>query len=303
MPYATGLVSTYFNSRTIQAFYGIIVILTTVCNLLLHNALDKPNFGNEVLLSQTESYRKMLLPDICIKVLGLILGLLVYPPIMMFSVLIAATYSLLSHRIYLTEGKQMKRIISILLSIVLVLVLSACAGRNNGTKDENTNFYTISNESLDKQSTKETDNVDSAEHTGEESENISDLETDETTDKSSDILVVYFSRTGEQYTVGVIDEGNTAIVAKMIAEETGADLFEILPVDDHYPMTYSELTDVAKNEQNSGARPEYAGELPDLSKYDTIFIGAPVWWGDWPMIIDFLGNLFFALQMYVKMRY
>ena len=101
----------------------------------------------------------------------------------------------------------------------------------------------------------------------------------------SRILVVYFSRTGEQYTVGVIDHGNTAIVAEMIAEETGADLFEVLPVDDHYPMTYDELTDVAKQEQNENARPAYAGEVPDLSKYDTIFIGAPVWWGDWPMIM------------------
>ncbi|MBQ5354420.1 MAG: flavodoxin [Clostridia bacterium] len=98
-------------------------------------------------------------------------------------------------------------------------------------------------------------------------------------------LVVYFSRTGEQYTVGVIDKGNTAIVAEMIAEETGADLFELVPADDHYPMTYAELTDVAKREQNEGARPEYAGEVPDLSAYDTIFIGAPVWWGDWPMIL------------------
>ena len=50
-------------------------------------------------------------------------------------------------------------------------------------------------------------------------------------------------------------------------------------------MTYDELTDVAKREQNEGARPEYAGEIPDLSGYDTIFIGAPVWWGDWPMIL------------------
>ena len=99
------------------------------------------------------------------------------------------------------------------------------------------------------------------------------------------ILVVYFSRTGEQYTVGVIEEGNTAIVAKMIADQTGADLFEVLPADDHYPMTYSELTDVAKREQSKKARPEYAGEVPDLSQYSTIFIGAPVWWGDWPMIM------------------
>lgn len=52
-------------------------------------------------------------------------------------------------------------------------------------------------------------------------------------DTASDILVMYFSRTGEQYTVGVIDKGNTAIAAEMIAEQTGADLFEVLPVDDH----------------------------------------------------------------------
>ena len=102
---------------------------------------------------------------------------------------------------------------------------------------------------------------------------------------SSEILVVYFSRTGEQYNVGVIDKGNTAIVADMIAEQTGADVFEILPQEDYYPYTYNELTDVAKKELNENARPEYAGEVPELSQYSTIFIGAPVWWGDWPMIM------------------
>ena len=107
----------------------------------------------------------------------------------------------------------------------------------------------------------------------------------EESENGTDILVVYFSRTGEQYTVGVIDEGNTAIVAKMIGEATGADLFEVLPENDTYPMTYDELTEVAKQEQNDNARPAYAGEAPDLSKYDTIFIGSPVWWGDWPMIM------------------
>ncbi len=107
----------------------------------------------------------------------------------------------------------------------------------------------------------------------------------ETANAASDTLVLYFSRTGEQYVVGVIDKGNTAIVAEMIAEQTGADMFEVLPADDHYPMTYEALTDVAKQEQNENARPEYSGTLPDLSKYSTIFIGSPVWWGDWPMIM------------------
>jgi flavodoxin len=116
-------------------------------------------------------------------------------------------------------------------------------------------------------------------------EETAEEETGEDAVSEGGVLVVYFSRTGEQYQVGVIDKGNTAIVAEMVAEKTGADLFEVVPADDHYPMTYAELTDVAKQEQNDNARPEYAGEVPDLSQYDTIFIGAPVWWGDWPMIM------------------
>ena len=105
-------------------------------------------------------------------------------------------------------------------------------------------------------------------------------------ENDSNILVVYFSRTGEQYTVGVIDKGNTSIVADMIAEVTGADMFEILPEEDYYPYTYDALTDVAMQELRANARPAYQKEeLPDLSLYSTIFIGAPVWWGDWPMIM------------------
>lgn len=102
---------------------------------------------------------------------------------------------------------------------------------------------------------------------------------------ASRILVLYFSRTGEQYNVGVIEKGNTAIVAEMISEATGADLYELLPADDHYPTTYKELTDVGLQEQRERARPAYMDTVPDLSGYDTIFIGAPVWWGDWPMIM------------------
>lgn len=104
-------------------------------------------------------------------------------------------------------------------------------------------------------------------------------------DVSGKILVVYFSRTGEQYSVGVIDKGNTAIVAEAIIDATGADAFEILPADDHYPTTYKELTDVGMQEQREKTRPAIAGELPDLSGYETVFIGSPVWWGDWPMIL------------------
>ena len=175
----------------------------------------------------------------------------------------------------------MKRLFSILITCVLACSLAACG--NAGSSTENNSSAAPSAE-ISSQSTAEDDKT-APEQTDEPVTETPADNADGSDSEGSRILVVYFSRTGEQYTVGVIDHGNTAIVAEMIADETGADLFEILPEDDHYPMTYAELTDVAKKEQNENARPAYAGEVPDLSQYDTVFIGAPVWWGDWPMIM------------------
>ena len=79
-------------SKTIQGFYGGVVIVTTVINWCLHKALDKPNVDNKELLALTEAYRKLLIPDILIKVIGMVLALTVYPLIMSYSVLIAAAY-------------------------------------------------------------------------------------------------------------------------------------------------------------------------------------------------------------------
>lgn len=119
----------------------------------------------------------------------------------------------------------------------------------------------------------------------ESTQPVQQLEETDSSQPVSDTLVIYFSRTGEQYDVGVIEKGNTAIVAEIIAEETGADTFEILPEADTYPTTYKELTEFAKQEQNDKARPAIAGPIPDLTGYRRVFIGAPVWWGDWPMIL------------------
>ena len=97
------------------------------------------------------------------------------------------------------------------------------------------------------------------------------------------VLVAYFSRTGEQYGVGNITEGNTAIVAKIIASKTNGDLFEIKVAKDNYPKGYMELTEYAKKELQANARPEIVGKVENFDQYDTIFIGFPVWWGDKPM--------------------
>ena len=163
----------------------------------------------------------------------------------------------------------MKKIIAIILAAVTLFALAACGTTNEPATSGSTPSTPESTAAKN-----ETSNSNAA------------SETEQTTEPAAvtKILVVYFSRTGEQYSVGNIDKGNTAIVAEMVAEKTGADLYEILPETDYYPYTYKELTDVAKKEQNEKARPKIKGNLPDVSKYDTVFIGAPVWWGDWPMI-------------------
>ena len=107
-------------------------------------------------------------------------------------------------------------------------------------------------------------------------------------------LVTYFSHAGENYNVGVIEEGNTAKLAKVIAEQTGAELFEIVPVVD-YPQSYDECLEVATAEQREGARPEYVGDIENWDQYDTVFIGYPIWWGEIPNIVyTFMENHDFA---------
>jgi flavodoxin len=97
-------------------------------------------------------------------------------------------------------------------------------------------------------------------------------------------LVVYYSRTGENYAVGNIAEGNTAIVAKMIAAKTGADLFEVKTVK-AYAADYTECTEEAKKELREDARPEIVGDVEDFAQYDTVYVGYPIWWGVPPMCV------------------
>ena len=92
MPYATGLVSNNFGNRTAQAFYGIIVIGSTCSNWLLHLLVERPNAGNTEMIMLTKEYRRLMIPDIIIKVIGLILALTVYPSGMMIAVFVAISY-------------------------------------------------------------------------------------------------------------------------------------------------------------------------------------------------------------------
>lgn len=96
-------------------------------------------------------------------------------------------------------------------------------------------------------------------------------------------LVVFFSHAGENYAVGNIAVGNTKIVADEICRATGADQFEIV-AEKSYDMPYADLIKVAKDEATRGELPAYRGSV-DVTRYDTVFVGGPIWWGTYPRVI------------------
>lgn len=85
------------------------------------------------------------------------------------------------------------------------------------------------------------------------------------------ILVAYFSWSG-----------NTKDAADYIARKLQADTFEIVRVKP-YPTDYQACTEDAKAEKEAGERPAIKGKVKDMSRYDVIFVGVPVWWYTAPM--------------------
>lgn len=154
-----------------------------------------------------------------------------------------------------------KKMGGVFLALIMLFSLGACGSSNESSTAPDTQ----------PESTPITENAP------EPSDDVNDEESSSAADEeesTSNILVAYFSLAGEQYNVGVIEEGNTSIIAHMIAEQTGADLFEIEAVTP-YPETHSELLDVSQEEMANNARPEIVGTVDNMADYDTVFIGYP----------------------------
>ena len=96
------------------------------------------------------------------------------------------------------------------------------------------------------------------------------------------VLITYFSRAGENYSVGIVERGNTDLLAEIVAEETGGELFHIETVRE-YPSAYDEMLTVATEERTNKERPELKTSIENFGSYDVIFVGYPIWWGDMPM--------------------
>lgn len=97
-------------------------------------------------------------------------------------------------------------------------------------------------------------------------------------------LIIYYSRKGENYVNGRIEDlkkGNTEICAEFIQEAVGGDLFEVEPVED-YAKDYHKCTEEAQKELRENARPALKKYVEDLSGYENVFVCGPCWWGTFP---------------------
>ncbi len=86
-------------------------------------------------------------------------------------------------------------------------------------------------------------------------------------------LVAYFSRSG-----------NTRVIAGLIHRSMPSDLFEILPASD-YPADYLETVAQARQERDDGVEPPLLAVIADIARYDTVYLGFPIWGETAPPVI------------------
>ena len=180
----------------------------------------------------------------------------------------------------------MKKLIALLLGIIMIFSLAACAG----TTPDTPSGTTPSNGSQTTNGTNDTKNPDIT--TSGENSTTGTTDPAGTTDTPAaggKTLVVYFS-----------GSGNTKRVAEDIAAATGGTLFELVPVT---PYTSADLSwTTAGSRVNREHDDESLRDIPlvtttpeNFDEYDTVFIGYPIWWGiaAWP-VNNFVKNNDFA---------
>ncbi|MCI1935519.1 MAG: hypothetical protein LKJ44_03000 [Bifidobacteriaceae bacterium] len=97
-------------------------------------------------------------------------------------------------------------------------------------------------------------------------------------------LIVFFSRKGQNYPKVNLTIGYTQVIAQYIRDRVDADVFEVVP-QDPYPEDYDAVVRRNQREEDADARPAIVGPLPDVSEYQSIFIGYPTWNMQMPMVM------------------
>lgn len=179
----------------------------------------------------------------------------------------------------------MKRLTAILLSLLMVLGLAACS-------------QTDTPETPSSSPSNIEDSIPESEDNTPESEGESNSTTD-----GGNILIAYFSRYGNTEYPDDVDAttsasividnehyGTTEYVSHIIQQAVGGDV-HLIETATPYTADFDELRDVNHNEMQQNILPELKDSDLDISKYDTVFIGYPVWATDVPQaVLSFLNE-------------
>ena len=173
----------------------------------------------------------------------------------------------------------MRKFFVIIAALCMAFMLAACGAEAQEstaqTAEQNEN-QPAETTAVDVENTEETEPEEAPEDITKSSETETEAAPEEPTEQGSKVLVAYFSCTG-----------NTQGLAEKIAEKLGADVYEITPAEPYTDedLDYNDSSSRATVEQNDdGCRPEISGSF-DVSGYDTIVLGYPIWWGQAPKIL------------------
>ena len=175
-----------------------------------------------------------------------------------------------------------KKVIALIIAI-LVIALGAgvyfVINSNSSSKVENQNLNSNSNIVAVEESNSQTENNTQIKNSNDVITSNTQVQNETVKEDTSNkkVAVVYFSATG-----------TTKTVAEYIKDVANADIFEIIPKQKYTSddLNWNNNNSRSTKEQNDkNTRPEIANNI-DVSDYDVIFIGYPIWWGDTPRIIQ-----------------
>lgn len=163
----------------------------------------------------------------------------------------------------------MKKICPPLLSMALLVSLSACGGTSAASESIASEAPASSSEVSSQPASESAETSAVPEEPSSSEEPVVSEESNE----AGGTLIAYFSWSG-----------NTEQMAQAIRTETGGDLYQIEPAVP-YTDDYDTLLDIARQEQAENARPELASPVENWDSYDVIFVGYPNWWSNAPMAV------------------
>ena len=192
----------------------------------------------------------------------------------------------------------MKKLLAAITVMLMLFSFTACESSSDQNGSTNTSSPAGANG---------TNSTSSQKEENKPSETGGDSQQENQDNKDSKILIAYFSRWGNTDFPSDVDAttsasivtdnkrfGTTEYVARMIQEETGGDI-HLIETASKYTADYDELISVNHDEMAEGFLPELKETDLDISKYDTVFVGYPVWATNVPRaVVSFLSKYDFS---------